>query len=249
LQRQLPNYRLIAADGFADAGKQAAELRAIAILTDSVNVDPTACATSPAPVIGVPLPHPERLSASFGVAAYLSKPVKRTELLAAIRQLQRPVRTILVIDDDPRFVRLVQRFLGVRSRASEYVLLSAHNADEGVALALANVPDLILLDLVLPDAGGEQILARLRAHPDLAGVPVIIVSAQEQLAGQAVLGDAVTVVKPEGLQLDEICRLVEALVQTLTPPRGYLVRGATPGAAPITPLPVAALDESSQASN
>jgi signal transduction histidine kinase/CheY-like chemotaxis protein len=252
LQRQLPNYRLVAVDSFADAKKQACELRAVAILTDSAGIDPTACAGSPAPVIGVPLPHPERLSASFGVTAYLSKPVKRAELLTAIRQLPRPVRTILVIDDDPRFVRLVQRFLGVRTEPAEYAVLSAHNADEGVALALANRPDLILLDLVLPDAGGEQILARLRAHPDLAAAPVIIVSAQEQLPGQAVLGDIATVVKPEGMRLDEICRLVEALVQTLTPPRGYLVVGGDAGATSTTginPSPAADGDEASHSSN
>ncbi|GEM_PF-86835 len=249
LQRQLPNYRLVAAGSLPAAQTMAADLRAFAILTDADCFDRTACADSPVPVLGVPLPHPERLSASLGVAAYLSKPIKRVELLEAIQQLQRPVATVLVIDDDPRFVRLVQRFLGVRSAQPAYTLLSAHNGEEAVAVARTSKPDLILLDLILPDAGGEEILARLREDSDLAAVPVIIVSAQEQLAGQFVLGDTIVGVKPEGMQLDEICRVIEALVQNLKPPRGYLTAGSEPAISPTVVLPATMGSEPSHSSN
>ncbi|HEY8743190.1 MAG TPA: response regulator [Chloroflexota bacterium] len=249
LQRQLPNYRLVAAESLPVAQKLATDLRAFAILTDTDGLDRTACAESPVPVLGVPLPHPERLSASLGVAAYLSKPIKRVELLEAIQRLRCPMASVLFVDDDPRFVRLVQRFLGVRSAQPAYTLISAHNGEEAVALARASKPDLILLDLVLPDAGGEEVLARLREDGDLAAVPVIIVSAQEQLAGQCRLGDTLSVVKPEGMQLDEICRVIEALVQNLKPPRGYLTVGGEPAIPPTEVLPVAVGSEPSHFSN
>jgi CheY-like chemotaxis protein len=249
LQRQLPNYRLVAAESLPVAQKLATDLRAFAILTDTDGLDRTACAESPVPVLGVPLPHPERLSASLGVAAYLSKPIKRVELLEAIQRLRCPMASVLFVDDDPRFVRLVQRFLGVRSAQPAYTLISAHNGEEAVALARASKPDLILLDLVLPDAGGEEVLARLREDGDLAAVPVIIVSAQEQLAGQCRLGDTLSVVKPEGMQLDEICRVIEALVQNLKPPRGYLTAGSEPAISPTVVLPATMGSEPSHSSN
>jgi signal transduction histidine kinase/CheY-like chemotaxis protein len=249
LQRQLPNYRLVTAESMPVARLLAADLRAVAILTDSDRFDPAASEGSPMPVLAVPLPHPERLSASLGVAAYLSKPVKRQDLLEAMQKLQRPIGTVLVIDDDPRFVRLVRRFLRAGNARPGYTLLSAHNGEEAVAVARAGKPDLILLDLVLPDAPGGEILTRLREYGELADVPVIVVSAQEQLAGQFVLGTRLSLVKPEGLQLDETCRLVEALAQSLNPPRGYLNGAGEAATPPDEAVPIDVGNEPSQSSS
>jgi signal transduction histidine kinase/CheY-like chemotaxis protein len=248
LQRQLPNFRLVAAESLPAAQALATRLRACAIITDAERFDASASATGPLPVIGVPLPHPERLAARLGVAAYLSKPVKRAELLQAIQRLDCPITTLLVIDDDARFVRLVRRYLGRPGAQPAYTLLSAHNGEEGIAAARAGKPDLILLDLVLPDAGGEEILARLRGDRSLASVPVMVVSAQEQLAAHLVLGHSLAMVKPEGMHLDETCRTIEALVQSLLPPRAYLTGDGAPGTSP-APFPHVAASEPNHSSN
>lgn len=226
LQRQLRGYRVVIAADPASAQDMALNQRALAILVDADGFDPVRWAGSPAPVIALPLPQPGRLSAGFGVAAYLTKPVQRSELVSAIEKIGRSVQTILVIDDDPQFVRLVQRYLRGNPFAS-YTVLRAHSGDEALAVALRRPPDLILLDLILPDAGGEEILARLRTDAGLVDTPVIMVSAQEQLAGRLTLGDAFTVVKPDGLRLDELCRAVEALAPSLEPPRRYAPASAS----------------------
>jgi two-component system KDP operon response regulator KdpE len=83
--------------------------------------------------------------------------------------------TILVIDDEKQ----IHRFLRPALEASGFTVVAAHDAREGLRLAAARAPDLVLLDLGLPDLDGREALARLRAFSD---VPVIILSARDQEA-------------------------------------------------------------------
>lgn len=82
---------------------------------------------------------------------------------------------ILVIDDDS-----VARYTLTDSlRRAGFPVDVAENGDEGVARAIAAQPSLIILDLVLPPAGGLNVLRRLRAAPETDDVPVIVVTASE----------------------------------------------------------------------
>ena len=78
------------------------------------------------------------------------------------------VRTILHIDDQPANLSLVERLLDGRS---DLRLLTATNARTGLALAREHHPDLILLDLHLPDLAGDEIVRRLYTEPRTNGIP------------------------------------------------------------------------------
>jgi PAS domain S-box-containing protein len=82
--------------------------------------------------------------------------------------------TILYIEDNPSNLRLVERILAQRP---EVRLLSTPQGKAGIELARQHKPDLILLDLHLPDIHGHEVLTRLRGHEVTAHIPVIIVSA------------------------------------------------------------------------
>lgn len=82
--------------------------------------------------------------------------------------------SVLYIEDNPSNVRLVEQVFAL---SSELGLMTAGDGQRGVAMARELRPDLILLDLHLPDMSGEQVLAALRADEQLASTPVIIVSA------------------------------------------------------------------------
>ena len=80
---------------------------------------------------------------------------------------------ILVVDDEPQ----IHRFLGPALSAAGYEPLRAMRADEALRLVAAQAPDLVLLDLGLPDMDGQEALRRLR---QFSTVPVIILSARDR---------------------------------------------------------------------
>jgi len=84
------------------------------------------------------------------------------------------MRTVLYIEDQELNIRLVERVLAMRP---EYRLLTAVRGALGVELARTHLPDLILLDLNLPDMAGEDVLRILKGEPILASIPVIMLSA------------------------------------------------------------------------
>lgn len=90
-----------------------------------------------------------------------------------IREGWRP--TILVVDDDPDLQKLVRTYLALEG----YKMRAALKRDDIlVALRQPPPPDLVLLDVQLPDANGFDILARMRQHPVLKSMPVIMLTAE-----------------------------------------------------------------------
>jgi two-component system KDP operon response regulator KdpE len=82
---------------------------------------------------------------------------------------------ILVVDDEPQ----IHRFLGPALTAAGYTPLRADSGADALRLAAAQAPDLLLLDLGLPDMDGHEVLRRLRAF---SAIPVIILSARDREA-------------------------------------------------------------------
>src|SRR5207302_11309963 len=82
--------------------------------------------------------------------------------------------TVLYVADYPANLRLVERIV---TRRPGVKLLSAVQGRRGLELARAQRPDAIVLDLHLPDIGGQEVLARLQADPETRGIPVVILSA------------------------------------------------------------------------
>jgi two-component system cell cycle response regulator DivK len=83
---------------------------------------------------------------------------------------------VLIVDDNDRNVKLVRDVL----EAAGMTTLSASTAAEGVALAREHVPDVVLMDLRLPDEGGAEAANRLRADERTTGIPVVAMSALRQ---------------------------------------------------------------------
>jgi CheY-like chemotaxis protein len=79
--------------------------------------------------------------------------------------------TILHVEDDPVISAFVERVLARQPGAS---LLSASTGAAALRLAREQSPDLVLLDLRLPDIPGEQVFHRLRQDPDTRDIPIVI---------------------------------------------------------------------------
>ena len=106
-------------------------------------------------------------------------------------------RRVLVVEDDPNVRGLLETLL-----ASEgYEVSTASDGLAGLVKLSSTRPDLMLLDLMMPDLGGVRVLEELRADPQLSAVPVIVVTGKvDAVAGlRDVLGADNVFVKPFGV--------------------------------------------------
>lgn len=85
---------------------------------------------------------------------------------------ERVKQAVLVVDDSADIHQLVS----VRLRSEGVTLLHAHDAEEGLALALQHLPDLILLDLEMPGIDGMALCRQIMEAPMLSGIPVIFLT-------------------------------------------------------------------------
>ncbi len=87
---------------------------------------------------------------------------------------------ILVVDDEQEVLNLIRLSL----EPAGFRVLRTNRAEEGLALALREQPDLLLLDIMMPQLDGFELLRRIRRHPKLEKVPVIVISARASTTGQ-----------------------------------------------------------------
>lgn len=91
------------------------------------------------------------------------------------------MKTILVLEDDPQQARLIKRLL----EHAGHRVLHAPDGESGLMMALAEKPDLVLLDLGLPDLDGQTVAGLIRGSSQLSGTPLVAVTAWPQdTAGQ-----------------------------------------------------------------
>jgi signal transduction histidine kinase/DNA-binding response OmpR family regulator len=148
----------------------------------------------------------------MGVVGYLVKPISREAMLDAIDQLGQKVKTILVVDDEPDALQLFRRILSSAGRG--YRVLRAADGKQALEVLQNHRPDVILMDLVMPEMDGFQVLAALHADPQLQRIPVILISAQDP-AGHPIASNALTVTCRDGLSAHSLLMSMQALTAAL----------------------------------
>jgi len=127
-----------------------------------------------------------------------------------------PHKTILVVDDEDDIREIAAITL---ETTGDFVVLSASGGLAGIECAQRVQPDVILLDVMMPELDGPSTLARLREHEATRNIPVIFLTAKVQATDRkrlAVLGAAGIIAKPfDPLALaDELTAILEGCVST-----------------------------------
>ena len=131
-----------------------------------------------------------RLALARGAAAVLQKPISRAQLRASLASLelhpaQGLTRNVLVVDDDPKAVEVIAAFLP----SPDYAVTRAYSGSDAINLAQRLRPDLILLDLMMPDISGFEVVEALQRDSHTAGIPILIVTAKQITEQDRVLLD------------------------------------------------------------
>jgi PAS domain S-box-containing protein len=116
----------------------------------------------------------------LGAVEYLSKPVDRKQLIKVMGDIRGlhladEPRRVLVVDDVPANVEILSTALMQKG----FQVLQAFGGREAVRIAIAEVPDLIILDLRMPDMNGYDVIQELQKHATAKDIPIIINTAEE----------------------------------------------------------------------
>jgi len=137
--------------------------------------------TSKIPVIVVTIVDQPGLGTALGADEYLIKPVDKATLLAAVeRCLQSrggaaPARTILVVEDDVSTLEMIVELL----EAHGYSVSTATDGEQARASVAQSLPELVILDLVLPKMSGFELLAEWRSNPRTAELSVFVLTSKD----------------------------------------------------------------------
>ena len=137
--------------------------------------------TANIPVIVVSVVDHASMGAAIGADEYLVKPVDRKTLLGAVerciarREVSGPAGPILVVEDDVATREVIVELLSAKG----YAVKSAADGIAARGEVASSLPDLVILDLMLPDVSGFELLAEWRANSRTSGIPVFVLTSKD----------------------------------------------------------------------
>jgi PAS domain S-box-containing protein len=133
------------------------------------------------PIIIISITDEKKLGFSLGAVDYFVKPVNKDDLLATLKRIPihksvgRDHPRILIVDDDKTAVELIEIILD----AEGYEVIKTYNSGEGLKMAIDYKPDLMILDLIMPEISGFQLAYKMRQHEETKNIPIIILTSMD----------------------------------------------------------------------
>jgi CheY-like chemotaxis protein len=180
-------YRVVTAPGGRNGLRLAKETKPDAVILDvimpdvdgwtvlrSLKSDPELCEV---PVILVTVLGDREMGIALGAAEHISKPIDPPELLRTLDRVCRGVERpqVLVVDDDPATRDVLRRTLSKEG----WLVREATNGQEGLAELAKARPAVMLLDLMMPEMNGFEVLRNVREDTDLHDLPVVVITSKD----------------------------------------------------------------------
>ena len=128
------------------------------------------------PVIMLTMVDDRNLGYALGAAEYLTKPLDRDRLIDVLRRYHPDSgRPILVVDDDPEVRALLRRML----EREGYAIVEAENGRIALERLQAITPAVVLLDLMMPEMDGFDVVSEMRQRAEWRGIPIVVVTAKD----------------------------------------------------------------------
>ena len=169
-------------------------------------------AFSDVPILVVTVVENEKKALALGATAFHAKPIDRVWLLEQLRTtLNREIGKILIVDDDEISRYLVKGLLA----NSGFQLVEARGGSEGLRLAKQHLPNLVILDLSMPDLSGYEVLEALKQDSATNRIPVVIYTSQALESEERERLHAAVDIVPKEMQPREVAetRFLEALTR------------------------------------
>lgn len=178
-------YDTLLCQNSAEALNMAVEHQPFAITLDLVMPEPDGWTlltqlkqipeTEHIPVIIVSILQEQQLGLSLGAVDYLVKPVEALQLASRVDKIRNRHSDILLIEDNQSDAELIAKILGIEGYCFRWV----QDVQSGWRAINEKLPDMILLDLMLPGVSGLQLVQQLRSHEVYRDLPIIVISAKQ----------------------------------------------------------------------
>jgi signal transduction histidine kinase/DNA-binding response OmpR family regulator len=166
------------------------------------------------PIIMLTIVDEKSIGFALGASDYMTKPIDRNRLVATLKKYRRGSQThpILIVEDVKETRELMRRML----EKEGWAVIEAGNGRSALARMTDALPDLILLDLMMPEMDGFQFVAEMRQHEEWRDIPVVVVTAKNLTEeDQARLSGSVEKILQKGAySRDELLSEVRHLVTT-----------------------------------
>ncbi len=245
IQRYLgrEGYRVVCASDGEEGLRLARKLRPAAITLDvmmphmdgwsvlaALKGDPD---LAPIPVIMITIVDDRNLGFALGAAEYLTKPIDRDRLISILRKFNpNPASTVLVVEDEGSTREMLHRFLETEG----WSVVDAINGRVALECMALRRPDIILLDLMMPEMDGFEFVEELHKKPEWQTIPVVVVTAMDiSREDRLRLDGFVRNILQKGTSTrDELLREVRNLVAAACVPQRTF-RAADPSSLPALP--------------
>jgi CheY-like chemotaxis protein/signal transduction histidine kinase/CHASE3 domain sensor protein len=127
------------------------------------------------PVIVVTVSDDKDTGFALGAVGYINKPVDKNLLISEIKKLNKTPDSVMIVDDNDFELKLMAEII----EAENINTILAHGGKESIKLLEEKVPDILVLDLMMPDMDGFQVLEKIRKSPKTKNLPVVIVTAKD----------------------------------------------------------------------
>jgi signal transduction histidine kinase/CheY-like chemotaxis protein len=128
------------------------------------------------PVVLVTIEDSRSRGYSLGASEYMTKPVDRERLISLLKEISNPVaRKVLLVDDDEIMRESVRRVL----EQEKWEVTGASNGRFALQQLSASCPDVIVLDLIMPEMDGFEFLLKMRQQPEWRDIPVLVLTAKD----------------------------------------------------------------------
>jgi adenylate cyclase len=184
-QLKAEGFSVVTASGGLEGLKLAKELRPSAITLDVIMPDLDGWSVLAAlrqdselaeiPVIMVTIVDQQRRAVALGAAGYLTKPIDRERLHRMVERFRAPAQPtrVLLVEDDAFQRERMRGWL----ESQQWIVQEAANGKEALDRLRQGKPDLILLDLMMPEMDGFQVVATLQKEPGWQDIPVVVITA------------------------------------------------------------------------
>tara|TARA_Y100001001_G_scaffold157628_1_gene176052 strand:+ start:9 stop:1295 length:1287 start_codon:yes stop_codon:yes gene_type:complete len=168
------------------------------------------------PVIMVTIIDEKNLGYSLGASEYLTKPIDRDRLLAVLDnyRVEEGKKRVLVVEDDLATREIIRRII----EREHWILDEAENGIIGLQQVSQNPPDLILLDLMMPEMDGFEFIEHLRQNPDWKSIPTVVLTAKELTSQerQRLSGSVESIIQKGSYTGEELLKEVRNLIGVYT---------------------------------